>query len=150
MNLDPASFLDLQVTGANDTKLVPIPVGEYLGITGEAEVTAWASKDDPTKSGLKVSMMISIEDDTAKAVTGRDKLTVKYDCMLDIMPDGKSLDMGKGKNVGLGRLREALNLNDPSEPFSFRKLSGRPLKVMIGHREYKGDFFADVKAVTRA
>lgn len=148
MAFDPASFLDMAVTGANDTKLVPIPIGEYVGTTGDVEVKTWQSKDDSSKSGLKLEIQIAIDDAKAREVTGRDKLTVKHDVMLDTLPGG-GLDMGKGKNVGLGRLREATGLNDANQPFSFRMLSGRPLKVAIKHREYKGDMFAEVSGVAK-
>jgi hypothetical protein len=156
MSFDPNSFLDLQVVGSNDTKLVPIPIGEYPAVTGDVEIVPWQSKDDSTKSGLKAVIQLHIDSsattplgDTVQGATGRDKNIVRYEAMLDLLPDGKGLDMGKGKNVTLGRLREAINLNDPNTPFSFRQIPGRPLKVMVSHREYKGDLFAEVKAVTK-
>jgi hypothetical protein len=150
MSFDPGSFLNTQVVGANDTKLVPIPVGEYIGITESVDCVPWQSKEDTSKSGLKLVVTIGIDNETVKSITGRDKPTVKHDVMLDINPGGQGLDMGKGKNVSLGRLREALQLNNPNEPFSFLQIPGRPIKVSIKHREYKGDLFAEVGAVAKA
>jgi hypothetical protein len=69
--------------------------------------------------------------------------------MLDLDPNG-GLDMAEGKNVGLGRLREALGLNDPTESFSFNMLPGRMAKVRVGHREDSRDpeiKYAEVQAV---
>lgn len=146
---DPSAFLNLQVTGSNDTKLIPIPEGEYTGVTDSVDVLPWQSKEDTSKSGLKLITTILIDDPAVVAATGREKNTVKLDCMLDLMPNGEGLDMGKGKNVSLGRLREAINLNDPSVPFSFLQIPGRPLKVAVKHRPYNGDLFAEVKGVTK-
>lgn len=148
MSFDVNSFLDLQVTGSNDTKLVPVPVGEYLGLTGEVEVKSWQGKDDPTKTGLKLLVPIKIDDPAVKEATGRDTSTVVFEAMLDILPGG-GLDMGKGKNVQLGRIREATGLNDPSAPFSFRMLAGRPIKASVIHEEWKGDLYAKIKAVAK-
>ena len=154
-SFDPSTFLDVQVTGANDTKIIPIPVGEYLAVTSDVEIKTWQSQDDATKSGVKLVVMMEVDPEartptgqTVKEVTGRDKNTVKTDIFLDTMPGG-GLDMGKGKNVQLGRLREALGLNDPSQAFSFRQIPGRPIKVMLKHREYKGDMYAEVAGVAK-
>jgi hypothetical protein len=156
-NFDAASFASMSFEGQNDTKLVPIPVGEYVGVITDIAVNTWQGKEDPTKSGLKLSATIELDKDlpepggsTIGAVTGRDKNTVKHDVMLDVSADGKGLDMGKGKNVSLGRLREAVGLNNPGQPFSFQMLVGRPVKVMIAHRPYKEDLFAEVKGVAKA
>jgi hypothetical protein len=158
-NFDPASFASQSFTGANDTKIVPLPIGEYTGVTKDQEIGTWQSKDDPTKAGLKLTTNILVDGSqscpsgkTVKEETGRDSVTLKYDCLLDIVPgpDGRyGLDFGKGKNVGLGRLREALNLNDPSTPFAFQQIPGRMVKIAVGHRPYKGDLFAEINAVTK-
>ena len=149
MSFDPSSFLNLTVTGSNDTKLIPIPIGEYIAVTKDIDIVPWQSKEDTSKSGLKLVVTIAIDDSKVAAATGSESNTVRYDCMLDLMPGGQGLDMGKGKNVALGRLREAINLNNPNEAFSFQQIPGRPLKVAVTHREWKGDLFAEVKAVTK-
>ena len=58
--------------------------------------------------------------------------------------------MGKGKNVGLGRLREAADLNVPGAPFSFAMFEGRPVKVSVKHRVVDDRIFDEVKAVAEA
>ena len=68
--------------------------------------------------------------------------------MLDLAATG-GLDMSEGKNVALGRLREALGLNDPSQSFSFHQLPGLMGRVNVTHRVVGEDTFADVKAVTK-
>ena len=59
--------------------------------------------------------------------------------------------MGKGKNVALGRLREALGQNTPGKPWSFGMLVGQVAKVAVKHRiTDAGDTFAEVKRVLPA
>ena len=66
-----------------------------------------------------------------------------------ILSDSGGLDMGKGRNVGLGRLREALNLNQPGQSFSFSMIPGRLAKVSVSHRIDGENIYAEVKAVAR-
>ena len=64
--------------------------------------------------------------------------------MLDLTPSG-SLDTSKGKNIGLGRLREAVGQNKPGQAFSFQNLPGLMAKITIKHRLVDDDTFAEVK-----
>jgi hypothetical protein len=88
-------------------------------------VRTWTSKKDSTKSGVVLEVIWSIEDQGVKDTLGRDKVTVKQGVMLDMTPDGSGLDMGKGKNVSLGRLREALNMNQPGQRFRIHNAAGQ-------------------------
>jgi hypothetical protein len=147
---NPVTFLDQQVTGQNDTKLIPIPVGEFTGIAEKIEVRPWQSKDGQ-KSGLSLDVTWTIDDQAVKAITQRDKNTVRQSVMLDVTESG-GLDMGKGKNVGLGRLREAIGMNVAGQPFSFRMIEGKVAKLTIGHRpsdKDPADVFADVKGIAK-
>jgi hypothetical protein len=74
---------------------------------------------------------------------------VPQDVMLDLTDSGQ-LDMAKGRNVRLGRLREALDLNAPGRPFSFAMIQGRMAKVKVGHRVDGEDIYAEVRANARA
>lgn len=142
---DPTSFMDATFTEQNDTKMVPIPIGDWNGVVEEPKMVEWKSRDG-TKSGWKLQMGIKIDSPEVAAVTQRETNKVRHDVMLDLTDTG-TLDMGKGKNINLGRLREATGLNKPGEPFSFRMFDGRPVKVRIGHRVEGEDIFAEVKAV---
>lgn len=143
---DPNSFLDMQVTETNDTKVTPVPVGEFVAVADKVEVKSWQKKDDPSVGGLKLLVQWAIDDPSVKELLGRDKVTVKQDIMLDITESG-GLDMGKGRNVGLGRLREAVDLNKPGQPFSFNMITGRLAKAKVSHRIDGEDIYAEVKAV---
>jgi hypothetical protein len=145
---NPDQFLDMQVTESNDTKVIPVPVGEYTAVIGEVKCRQWQSKADPSKSGLALDLIWEIDDNAVKELLGRDKVTVKQGCMLDITESG-GLDMGKGRNVGLGRLREATGLNTPGQPFSFSMLNGRLGKISVSHRIDGDTIFAEVKQVAK-
>lgn len=144
----PEQFLDMQTTDANSTQSVPVPVGEYTALIDKVEVKSWQKRDDPSVGGLKLSMLWSIDDASVKEILGRDKVTVKQEIMLDIT-DAGGLDMGKGRNTGLGRLREAVKLNTPGQPFAFSMLQGRMGKVKVDHRVDGENIYAEVKGVAR-
>lgn len=145
---DATAFLDATIQGANSTKVIPVPVGEYMGIIEKIEPRQWQSKDG-TKTGITLDITWLIEDQAVKEYLKRETVTCRQGVMLDTT-DAGGLDMSDGKNVGLGRLREAVGLNDPSQPFSFHNLPGRQAKVMVKHRTTdEGDTFAEVKAVAK-
>lgn len=147
MSFDPATFLNQTVEGSNDTTIIPIPVGEYPAIAEKVDVKTWQSRDG-SSSGLKLEIVWDIQDDAVKQLTGRETVRSRQQQMLDLTDSG-ALDMGKGKNVGLGRLREALDMNDPSQPFSFGAMQGRMAKVKVSHRIYEDNIFDEIKAVAK-
>lgn len=147
MNFNPAAFMEQVVTEANDTVVIPVPEGEYTGVVESFKIDTWSSRDG-TKSGVKLKLVWALDAPGLKeAIGGRDP-KVNHDVMLDTDERG-NLDMGKGKNIGLGRLRAALDLNSPGQPFTFNSLPGKMAKVMVKHRtgETAENIFAEVKAV---
>jgi hypothetical protein len=146
---DPTSFLNQTFNESNSTESVPVPEGEYPGIIEKVDVVPW-SKTDGSASGLKLQVMWTIEDESVKELLGRSKVTQRQDIMLDLTESGDNLDFGKGRNIGLGRLREATDLNEPGAPFGFQMLPGKMAKVLVKHRagQEPGQIFSEVKAVT--
>lgn len=144
-NFDPQTFLDSNFEGSNSTSRTPCPEGEYPAVIKDVEVNAWTSRDQ-TKSGLRLDVRYSIDDESVKAAVGLPEPTVRQGLMLDLTPSG-GLDMGKGRNIGLGRLREATRLNDPAKPFNFRMLVGQMVKVKVTHRVADEAIYDEVKAV---
>lgn len=145
---DPKQFLEQAVSGANDTKIVPVPVGEYTAIVDSVEARPWQSKNDSSKAGMALDLKWSIDDMKVREFLGRDTVTVKQGIMLDFTDAGQ-LDMGKGKNIGLGRVREAVGLNDASVPFAPSMLIGRIAKVKVEHRIDGENIFAEIKQVAK-
>ena len=148
---NPEQFLDMQVTESNDTKTIPVPVGEYTAVAEEVKCRQWQSKQDLSKSGLTLDITWSVDDAVVKELLGRDKVTVRQGIMLDITDSG-GLDMGKGRNIGLGRLREATDLNVPGQPFAMAMLPGRLAKIKVTQRPgtEPDQVYNDVRGVTKA
>lgn len=153
---DPNQFADFSTDQTNDTQLRPVPEGEYTAVIQSYEPRTWTSRDDPTKSGVALDIKWEIDDEALKQELGR-KPTIKQGVMLDLTEDGKGLDMGKGRNVGLGQLREALGLNQPGQRFGFAMLPGGIARVKVGHRPDKEKtnpdgspvVYAEVKGVAK-
>jgi len=146
---DADTFLSSTVTEANSTEFIPCPVGEYTAVAGDVKCRQWQSKSDPSKSGLALDILWEIDDANVKEALGRDKVTVKQGLMLDLTESG-GLDFGKGRNINLSRLREALGLNKPGEPFAMSMISGHVAKVKVKHSIYNNAPMAEVEAVAKA
>ena len=147
MSFDAQSFLDAAITSSNDTKITPVPVGEYMGIIDKVAPRQWTSKDG-SQTGVALDVIWLVEDAGVRQLLNRDTVTVKQGIMLDLTPQG-GLDLGSGKNVGLGRLREAVGKNENGIPFSFNQLPGLSAKISVSHRVAGEDTFAEVKAVAK-
>lgn len=148
MSFDPATFMNTTYEESNDTKVTPCPVGEYLAVASKVETKQWSTRDG-SKSGVKLEIVWDIDDSNVKQLLGRDKVTVRQQVMLDLNESGTGLDMGKGKNVGLGRVREATDLNAAGQPFAFAMIEGRLAKVSVSHRIDGEDIYDEVKKVAK-
>jgi len=144
---DPTQFLDMQFTEANDTVVINPDDGGYPAQIEKADFRQWQSKDG-TKSGLALDITWELQSEAAKAKTGRDKVTVRQGLMLD-MTDSGMIDMGKGKNISLGRLRDAVGQNIPGRPWSASQLVGQMAKVLVKQRVDGDNIYVDVKGVTK-
>jgi len=148
MSFNPDTFLQASVQGANDTVVIPVPEGEFFGIIDKVDARQWQSKDG-TKSGVSLDVTWFVEDPDVKAALGRDTVTVRQGIMLDLTAAG-GIDTSAGKNVGLGRLREAIGKNDPKEAFSFSMLPGMSAKIVVKHRIDGENTYAEVRGVAKA
>ncbi len=144
----PDTFLQTEIEGQNDTKFHPVPVGEYRGKVVKLE-TKQAEVQGETKTIVTVHW--EIDDDKAREATGMERPTARQEVWLDLN-ENNGLDMGKGKNVSLGKLREAVGLNNPGQSFSFAMLNGRGARVYVTHRPNAktGDIYAEIKKVVAA
>lgn len=148
---DPQTFGQMTITESNSTESVLVPVGEYGASITDKKIDTWKAKDGSSE-GLKMFVFWNVEDPEVRALTGRDKNIVRQEMMFDLTENG-ALATGKGMNVRLGRLREAVGLNTPGQPFSFDMLVGRSARVSIGHRADNRDssvMYAEVKDVAKA
>lgn len=141
-SFNPAAFMAQSVQGASSTKRNTIPEGVYPFIT-EAVVPEnmrlAQGKKDPSKWYLFLDLKLRCQLPPEIAVEYGDTVgTIFHSITIDRTENG-SLDMGKGKNVQLGRIREAFGMNDPSRPFSFTDLGGKSGMVKVKHELYEGN-----------
>lgn len=145
---DANAFMQATFEGENDTVRIPIPAEEWDAIAEKVDLSQWNSKDG-SKSGLKLTILWEIMSDEVREITGRSKNVVRQDIMLDLTDDAR-LDMGKGMNVALGKLRQAVGLNTPGEAFSFPMIQGRNAKIKVKHEMYENEIQAKVGGVIAA
>jgi hypothetical protein len=154
---DPSLFLQATTTEQGSTVSVPIPVSDgagYLAVIAEVKARQWRSKDGQS-SGLALDIVYNIDEPKVKEALGRDKVTITQGIMVDLTEQG-GLDMSKGKNVSLNRVRDAVGQNVAGQPWAPAMLVGRPVRVVVGHRpsdrpqDPPGTVFADVNGVVKA
>lgn len=132
---------------ANSTESTPCPEGEYVARIDKIEPRVMNTKNGE-KAILTIQWAPSDGDGRIKAATGRDNIMVKQDVWLDLTEEG-NLDMGKGMNITLGRLRALFNQNTPGKAWGFNQLIGNVAKVLVTHRTSdEGRVFAEVKSFT--
>ncbi len=124
---DPESYLDATLEAPTE-KRPPLPAGTYSATLGEPKARGWQSRDG-TKSGTAIDVPVEVTHEGEKYV-------VRDSIMLDVKDDG-SIDNTPGANRRLRMYREATGLNQPGQPFSFRMLTGRAVKVSVTHEPSK-------------
>ena len=155
-NFDPNQFATTSVKEANDTKTIPIPAGEYTGVVqGPMNEKGKTGFRSTPKGQLLLDVVWMVDDENAAKVTGIKTPTVRQSVFLDTTSEG-GLDMGPGRNVGLGRLREALGQNVKGKSWSPMDIIGQVAKINVSHRIVRDEStgeentYADVKGVTKA
>lgn len=153
--LSVEQFLGTQVEQANSTKLILIdenPQGYVAQIaTGGIGLANFKFKkgDRIGQTGYRMTVKWEIDDPNKEIEKkiGR-KPIITQSIMLDVTSEG-ALDMGEGKNVQLGRLREAVGQNASGKPWTPAMLIGQMARINVKHRinEESGDLMMDVDKV---
>lgn len=145
---DPETFMQTEIAGSLDTKMIPVPEGQYTARIEKVD----ARKIKPRDGGeerlvVDITWEIDDQDSSVQQVTQREKNTVRQSLFLDLTSEG-GLDMGKGKNIQLGRLREALDQNG-SGHWSFAMLQGQYAMIFVKqtHDNDKDETYANVVKV---
>ena len=142
-SFNPDTFLNTETAESNATAYTPVPEGEF-------QASIKSIKPRVLTDGRAVlDVTWIVDDEVARQETGMAEPSVRQTLWLDTTESG-GLDFGKGKNVGLGRLREALGQNAPGKPWAPGMLVGGVAKVKVSHSIDKRDgvtINADVKAV---
>ena len=138
---DPDVFANTQQEGeAFETVYVPPPEGDYRALIKEA-------KANVTPNGSAV-LEVQWELDAPDNELAHEQV-VRQSHWLDISPSG-TLERGRNKNISLGRMLDALDLN--GKPWSPPSLQGRAAIVKVFHEQDKNDptkTYARVKSVAR-
>lgn len=150
MTLNTEEFLQTTTSDVLDDHLDPCPAGEWLAIAGKPEIKdfVFAKGDHKGETGYRMVVKWDIQDDEAKQQVDRDKLSVTQSILLDLTDDGTGLDMGKGKNIGLGAIRTALGQNEPGADWSPAMIEGQPAKLKVKAGVYEDRVTAEVQAIT--
>lgn len=139
---NPDTFLNTTVTDPNATSFAPIPEGEYT-----ASIKDIKSRTTTNGSAI-LDLTWTIDDAAVEAATGMKNPTVRQSIFLDITEQG-GLDVAKGKNVQLGRVREALGQNTAGRPWQPGMLIGGVARVTVKHRMVEDQIYADIKGVAK-
>lgn len=149
---DESTFLQSTITGALDTTRPIIPVGSYTGAIKEIKGRQNAGTKPTNQGKIYTSLDLSVElqltpEAQAEMNLDQPNITRRYSIMIDLNESGNGLDMGKGKNVSLGQLRDALGQNDPSKPWSPSMLVGQAAKWTVKHGVYNGSPVDEISGV---
>ncbi len=151
MNFDPNEILNQNLSGGFSTRVKPVPPGEYPAIVKSLAAREVDSKQNPGQKQLVIDVVMGISDAGAAEATGRPEPTSRLTLWVDRNATGQ-IDRSEGKNIGLGRLLEALELNIESASFSFNDLIGRPLIVVVENTPDRSDptmIYDNVKRVAK-
>lgn len=152
---DPQTFLDAQQNEVNE-KRPPLPTenpdspdGLFTAVIGEiSTATGTIGKGD--KQGQPwLSMIVPLRIQVPAAVQGiglPPEITLTDRAFLDLTAQG-GIDNSKGKNRQQRAYREATGMNRPGEPFAWRMLQGKVVKVKISHELYNEQIQERVAAV---
>ena len=144
---DPNVFLDAQTTEVNE-KRPPLPAenpaesdGLYLAVIGEIKTASGQIEKGDRAGQPWVSMLVPLRIQVPSEVQSlglNPELTITDRVFLDLTPQG-ALDNSKGKNRAQRTYREACDMNKPGEPFAWRMLQGRTVRVKLSHELYDGN-----------
>lgn len=150
---DPNAYMNLQTDASFETSFTPVPDGEYPAAIDSFKLENVKFTDKSTGADeyrLVGRVSWNILDDTVKQALGMHKVLVRQDIFIDLTPTGQ-FDTSKNKNIDLGRLREALGMNQGA--FSLQMLQGAgPVYIKVGSRPDKNDaskIYNDVKGVQK-
>ena len=142
-SFNPDTFLNTETAESNAVAYTPVPEGEF-------NASIKTIKPRVLTDGRAVlDISWTVDDEQARTETGMAEPSVRQTIWLDTTESG-GLDFGKGKNVGLGRLRDAVGQNQAGKPWAPGMLLGQVAKVKVSHSIDKRDgvtIQADVKAV---
>lgn len=148
---DPTSLLETEYSDDLNTRLTPIPEGEYMAHI-KSIVPRSGVKDGVPWFAADVNFII--DDEEVKTATQLREPMARLGLFLDMKPGTTVLatkEDNPNANVKLGKLKEAVGLK-PGRKWSLRHLEGLSCYVKIKQRTDPNDIetvYSDVVSVTK-
>lgn len=139
---NPDTFMNSETQEKGSTQSTPVPEGEYVAV-----IKSVAARETKNEKHL-LDIQWAVDDPAATEATGIEFPQVRQSIWLDLTPD-MGLDMSKGKNIGLNRLRDALGQNVAGKAWNPKHLDGQQAKVTVKHRIDGDNVYVDVKGVAK-
>lgn len=138
---NPDAFMTTTTTESLSTQLLPWPLNDDGYTAAIKSVNIRTAKERQI-----LDVVWTTDDEAVKKATGLPEPTVRQSIFLDLTDSGV-LDVSKGKNIQLGRLREALGQNKAGKPWAPAQLIGAVAKLIVSHRMDGETTYTDVKSV---
>ena len=156
-NFSPEAFLDAQSTEPNK-KRPPLPTenpdsadGSYVGII-KGLVIKHGTIEKGERTGepwIQVLVPIHIEVPARlQEAIGTPTVVLSDGVFLDLTPQ-RTIDNSVGRNRRQRQYREALNMNNPGDSWSWRKAEGQPIRVKVSHEIYNGEVVERIGGLLR-
>lgn len=136
MAFNADNFLTQTVVAAMDTVVTPIPEGDYPFQVTKVNITSGIIKngDNAGKTWAAVKLRCLCLDPNVAQELNREEAYQNAQVFLDLTEDESGLAVGAGKNVDLGRLREAVGQNDEDEEWNLMMLQGGTFVGTVKHK----------------
>jgi hypothetical protein len=135
-------FLNTKTQEAYDTEFLLIPKGEFAGVIQpftKDSIRNVVAEDDTVYCVLDVN--VETTDPAVLQAVQRKKAAARGSIFLDVVRDSTgritALEEGKGKNVSLGLLREALGQNIKGRVWSISEMVGMAVFFTVDHSTTK-------------
>lgn len=141
---NPEVLMNCSVETSMSTFIPPWPEGEWV-----VTITKVDFKQPKDNMVLMECTFETIEPDVV-SITGINPSQTRYAVFLDLTDTGM-LDTTEGKNVGVGKLREAVGQNVDGVPWSPALLVGQQLRAKSSQKADKDNpeiLRTDIKAIT--
>ena len=132
---DAEAFMAQTTTEEGSTVYATVEEGDYQSIIDKTEPRQGTDKNG--NPFLVLDVFHEILDEAVRTQLGLTKVIVKQGVFVEFLPNG-AIDWSEGKNVKLGRLREAIGQNKPGASWSPSMLpGGGPLMIHVIKRPAK-------------
>lgn len=144
---DANSFMEQNFKTELDVRLTPVPEGEYIAQIIDVKLReVQFRKIEGTGVGIDITWEIT--DDNVRRAMNMEHPQARQSFLLDLDADGR-LDLGKNKNVRLGRVLSATGLNS-KRGWSLPMLKFQTAFIKVEQRADDDDpeiVYSDVKRV---